>query len=133
MEEYGPLGEIWSHLPSLGVVVGVNRQLLMNSLSGAGIETREARKIRKMSEEERIASLGEMGLADMWIPQIRWVMPEIGMNNGSSGTGFVALPYLVEEGLIRQDQAILTLGFGVGSVWQANVINFPSREKQLAS
>lgn len=129
VERYGELGSVWSHLPSLGVVAGVNRYLLISALMAAGVEKRESRALSRLEGEKRLAGLNNFGLGNLWIPEIKWVMPDIGMNNGSAGTGFAALPYLVERNVVEQEKPILTLGFGVGSVWQADVLYFGKKSE----
>jgi hypothetical protein len=91
-------------------------------LEQQGIDTRIARKLSKHFNEKDIAEvIPDPVFRPMQIP---WLMGGTKFNNISAGTSLVALVAMIEGKLLKANQPHLVLGYGIGSVIQADVWRF---------
>lgn len=121
-QQYGELSTLFGHQPSLPVVTFINHDLVRLALEERGIDRRTARRMAKRQTPAEIAD--ELGLRDFQPLQIPWVMDRAGFNNISAGTSLAALVTMFAENLIRPNHPLPVLGYGIGSVVQADVWQF---------
>ena len=121
-EEYGELDTLFGHQPSLPVVTFINHDFIRLDLEARGIEHRVARRMAKRMTPHEIGQ--ELGIPNYRPMQIPWVMDRARFNNISAGTSLVALATMIEENLIHPNKALPVLGYGIGSVIQADVWQF---------
>lgn len=119
---YGDLGVPFSHQPSRPVTTYVNQELARLLLEGDGVPIAEVRRVvKRLGADEVAAYLQARGLPVLSIP---WVMNRTGFNNVSAGTSMVTLVQMIEDGTLQLEQATPVVGFGIGSVIQADVWRF---------
>jgi 3-oxoacyl-[acyl-carrier-protein] synthase III len=119
--QYGDLAETLSHQPSAPVVSFVNKELIRYGLEHVGVSRKDARRLAKLTPSERSESLAEMNITDYHEAQIPWVMTDSPVNNISAGTALMAIVEMVERGMLTTNSTVPVVGFGIGSVIQADV------------
>lgn len=123
--QYGPLSAPISHQPSEPVMTFINQELLRLGLEAAGVPRGEARQLAKNGTPQQRADYTRDNGHDLYTEvQIPWLMSTTGYNNISAGTCLIALQEMVEKDLIQPNVAVPVIGFGIGSVIQADIWRF---------
>lgn len=120
-DEFGDLAEPVSHQPSAPVMAFVNKELIRFGLEHVGISRGDARKLSKLSPEERANAVKALDVDDYHEVQVPWLMTDTLFNNISAGTSLIAMVEMIEHGMLKPNSTVPVVGFGIGSVIQADI------------